>query len=145
MGFTTGFLGGLTLTYSVLYLTLYVHRSNRQIQHTVLSQQSVLLNSVAEPLPPLPEPPAYDVRKVSLTETLKDRWNAEIEGLVRRAEETDWNAVRERWEGRLGSVWGKLQAGEVAQRLNDAVAGTTEEMKRRAEESTQPTRLLEEK
>lgn len=36
---------------------------------------------------------------------LKQRWNAEIEGMVRRVEETDWREVRERWERRGVGLW----------------------------------------
>ena len=69
-----------------------------------------MLNSVVEPLPPLNEPPAYEVKEVSVVETMKDRWNSEIEGVVRRTQNIDWNEVRERWEARLGNVWEKLRA-----------------------------------
>ena len=41
---------------------------------------------------------------------MKDKWNAEVEGLVRRAQSTDWNEVRVRWERRLGNVWDKMRA-----------------------------------
>jgi len=146
MGFTTGLLGGVTLTYSVLYLTLYIHQANRKYQHTLLSQQSVLLNSVIEPLPPLPEPPAYDVKKVSMIETLKDRWNGEVEGLVRKAQNTDWNHVRERWEARIGTVFAKVRESEAGDRLKEMkenVVGTDEEVKKAATEAIQPKRLLE--
>ena len=131
MGFTTGFvctltfpppsfiptpcpnfslqLGGLTLTYSVLYLSLHFHRLNRQAQHTLVQQQTLLLNSIVEPLPPLPEAPAYEVRKESLKEMLKDRWNRELEETVKNVQETDWNQVRVRWEERVGDVWNQVR------------------------------------
>ena len=48
---------------------------------------------------------------------MKDRWNGEIEGLVRRIEDTDWNEVRERWERRVGNVWEKLRRSETEQEL----------------------------
>jgi altered-inheritance-of-mitochondria protein 5 len=138
----------VTLTYSVLYLSLYIHRANRKYQHTLLAQQSVLLNSVIEPLPPLPESPAYDVQKVNMAETLKDRWNGEVEGLVRRVQETDWNKVRARWESRIGTVWAKVRESEAGDRLREDVAGAGEEVKKAAETaqahpSPEPKRLLE--
>lgn len=132
MGFTTGLLGGATLTYSILYFTLYVHKANRNAQHTLLSQSHILLNSAVEPLPPLPELPAYEVRRTSLTEELKDRWNGEIEHAVRRLQTTDWDEVRQRWEKRIGNVFQRLGESDTGREVvaagdrlkdNAAVAG----------------------
>lgn len=171
MGFTTGLLGGATLTYSILYLTLYVHKTNRSAQHTLLSQSHILLNSAVEPLSPLPEPPAYEVRKTSLTEELKDRWNGEIENAVRRLQTTDWDEVRQRWERRIGNVFQRVSesdagkevaaagdrlkdtvaaaadgAKDAAQSMKDSVVGATEEAKDTARSATKKAtgkRLLE--
>jgi altered-inheritance-of-mitochondria protein 5 len=139
MGFTTGLLGGATLTYSILYLTLYVHKANRSAQHTLLSQSHMLLNSAVEPLPPLPEPPAYEVRKTSLTEELKDKWNGEIENAVRRLQTTDWDELRSQWERKIGNVFeraGESDAGkEVAaagDRLKDTVVAAADGAKEAA-------------
>jgi MICOS complex subunit MIC12 len=120
-------LGGVTLTYSILYLSLYLHRTNRTYQHTLLSQQSMLLTSLLDPQQPSSSPSSsfssttprsrsrYTIypetleveerRKESLAEVLKERWNAEVEGMVRRVEETDWREVRERWERRGVNIW----------------------------------------
>ncbi|EXJ83790.1 hypothetical protein A1O1_07417 [Capronia coronata CBS 617.96] len=117
MGFTTGFLGGVTLTYSLLYFSLYIHRANRSVQRSLLSQQATLLNSVVEPPPPLPEPPAYEVRRAGLVEALKDRWNSEIERVVRNFEETDWAEKRALLEEQAAIVWGKVKSSESAQNL----------------------------
>jgi MICOS complex subunit MIC12 len=154
MGFTTGLLGGATLTYSILYLTLYVHKANRNAQHTLLSQSHILLNSAVEPLPPLPELPAYEVRKTSLTEELKDRWNGEIEHAVRRLQTTDWNAVRARWERRIGNVFQRLQESDAGKdvaaasdKLKENVIGATEgsedAVKGKTARKTTEKRLLE--
>ncbi|KIW70926.1 hypothetical protein PV04_03154 [Phialophora macrospora] len=117
MGFTTGFLGGATLTYSLLYLGLYVHRANRTVQRTLLSQQSALLNSVVEPLPPLPDPPAYEVRRAGLAEQLKDRWNREVEKLVVNVQQTDWTAARENAERRLEGLWRAVRQSETGKEV----------------------------
>ncbi|EXJ80015.1 hypothetical protein A1O3_08301 [Capronia epimyces CBS 606.96] len=117
MGFTTGFLGGVTLTYSLLYFSLYVHRANRSVQRSLLSQQATLLNSVVEPLPPLPDPPAYEVRRAGLVEELKDRWNSEIERLVRNFQETDWTEKRARLEEQAAVVWTNVKSSESAHEL----------------------------
>lgn len=39
----------------------------------------------------------------------KDRWNRELEGVVRRVYETDWRRVRERAEDRVSAVLDKLK------------------------------------
>jgi hypothetical protein len=85
-----------------------------------------------------------------LTETLKDRWNAEVEGLVRRVEETDWNQVRARWESRIGAVWAKLRESKPGDSLKTNVVEAGEEVKKAAlqaqpEGSVEPGRLLETK
>jgi Altered inheritance of mitochondria 5 len=44
-------------------------------------------------------------REGSLVEMMKERWNEEVEGMVRRVQSTDWSGVRERWERRGVSAW----------------------------------------
>jgi len=48
---------------------------------------------------------------------MKDRWNREVEGLVRKAQTTDWEAVRIRWENRIKSAFDSLRSTEKAQEL----------------------------
>jgi MICOS complex subunit MIC12 len=43
-------------------------------------------------------------------EMAKDKWNREIEGLARRAYETDWAAVRATWGDRVVSAWGSVRS-----------------------------------
>ena len=119
----------MTLTYSVLYLSLYIHRANRNVQKTLLSQQATLLNSVVEPLPPLPDPPAYEVHKAGLTEELKDRWNREVEKLVRNIQETDWTQKRELYEERIAAVWSKVRSSDPAQELESKAKELEQKLK----------------
>jgi altered-inheritance-of-mitochondria protein 5 len=49
-----------------------------------------------------------------VVEMAKDRWNREIEGLLRGAYETDWNAVRAKWEDRVVGLASSAKNG-----LND--------------------------
>ncbi|KAI9754726.1 MAG: hypothetical protein M4579_004573 [Chaenotheca gracillima] len=104
MGFTTGFIGGITLTTTILYLSISAHRHNRTVQAHALRQQSTLLNSIFEPPAPI-TPEQRRPRKISFAETLKDRWNEEIEGLVRSIQRTDWGAVRGDAENAAGRIW----------------------------------------
>ncbi|KAH9876127.1 hypothetical protein J1614_004006 [Plenodomus biglobosus] len=97
MGFTTGFLGGVTLTSAVLYLTISLHTQNRTTQAALLRQQRQVLAEFYEPKKPEPEP-AYREVPMGLAEMAKDRWNRELEGLVKKVYETDWRRVRERGE-----------------------------------------------
>jgi altered-inheritance-of-mitochondria protein 5 len=64
----------------------------------------VLTNVVAPP-PPAPEPRPKEV-EVGLVEMAKDRWNRELEGVVRRVYETDWRRVGERVEDRVRGLGG---------------------------------------
>jgi len=107
MGFTAGFLGGVTLTASVLYLGVSVHRSNRAYQSTLVSQQSRILTNLIDGTPPPPRD--YQRKTAGVSEMAKDKWNGEIEGLVRRAYETDWVAVGHQWETRAAAAWGNLR------------------------------------
>lgn len=129
MGFTTGFLGGLTLTYSLLYISVYVHRQNRTHQSLLLRQQSRLLNSIIDPPEPEYAPPAYRVEQAGIEEQLKDRWNREVENLVRKAQHTDWEAVRIRWEGRLGNAWAKVRGTEQVQEIEQKVRDGAQDLK----------------
>lgn len=109
-------LGGLTLTYSVLYLSIYLHRANRAHQQTLLSQQTSLLISLLGPASKTSKPGRRPIsvdaeesrRKLSISEMVKDRWNAEVEGMASSLQQTDWGEVRQRWEERGVNLWRKL-------------------------------------
>jgi altered-inheritance-of-mitochondria protein 5 len=92
----------------VLYLTVSLHQKNRATQAALLRQQRALLVNVIEPLPPAPEPRPKEIA-VGLVEMAKDRWNRELETVVRRVYETDWRRVRERAEDRVGAVVEKIR------------------------------------
>ncbi|KAF2399138.1 hypothetical protein EJ06DRAFT_557628 [Trichodelitschia bisporula] len=104
MGFLAGFVGGATLTSSILYYSIAIHRRNRTAQCLALQQHSTSLSRLVEPEPPVIFSPVVEER-VSLAEQAKDRWNGEITALVRKAQMTDWTAVQQRWEGSLASLW----------------------------------------
>ncbi|ETN40050.1 uncharacterized protein HMPREF1541_04325 [Cyphellophora europaea CBS 101466] len=125
MGFTTGFLGGFTLTTGVLYLTIYLHKANRNVQHTILQQSSQLLHNVVEPPAPRPDPPPYEVKRAGLSEQLKDRWNSELEKMVSRIQTTDWTEQREIYTDKITNAWNNLrqteQVKELEQKAKEAV------------------------
>lgn len=58
-------------------------------------------------------------------ETAKDRWNAELEGGVRKLQRTDWGQVRERMEEGASRVWRRAFAGaeEGVKRVESEVGG----------------------
>lgn len=41
----------------------------------------------------------------------KDKWNRELEGVVRKVYETDWRRVREDLEDKVGNVIQKIREG----------------------------------
>jgi Altered inheritance of mitochondria 5 len=104
------------LTYSVLYLSIYLHRANRTHQQTLLAQQTSLLTSLVEPASKRSKPGMQHImvdadqsrRKQSISEMVKDRWNAEVEGMATTLQQTDWEEVRQRWERRGVNLWRNL-------------------------------------
>ena len=73
-------------------------------QSALLHQQSLILNNVVDPQPPLPPPTSREVR-AGVWETAKDRWNAQLEGEVKRLQRVDWNGVREQMEEGVSRVY----------------------------------------
>ncbi|KAL1635079.1 hypothetical protein SLS56_001831, partial [Neofusicoccum ribis] len=78
MGFTAGFLGGLTLTSSALYLSSLIHQRNRLQQSLSLRQSSHTLKQIYDPDRAY-TPPSLRVRTDGIGGIAKDRWNAEVE------------------------------------------------------------------
>ncbi|KAH8730152.1 hypothetical protein GQ44DRAFT_607337 [Phaeosphaeriaceae sp. PMI808] len=103
MGFTTGFLGGVTLTSAVLYLTISMHTQTRMQQAALLRQQRQVLADFYEPKQPEPEPTPRVV-PVGLVEMAKDRWNRSLEESIRKVYNTDWRRVREEAEDRASTI-----------------------------------------
>ncbi|KAI1371981.1 hypothetical protein F4677DRAFT_276153 [Hypoxylon crocopeplum] len=121
MGFTTGFTGGLTLTLSIAYLTVLAHQRNREHQIATIRQQTRLLSGIVDPLPPTLPPTRAELaaaERANLVERAKDRWNAEVEGAVRWAQNKDWDEVREGVELSVARLWAKAfgDAREQAER-----------------------------
>ncbi|KAK5724682.1 hypothetical protein LTR15_004729 [Elasticomyces elasticus] len=105
MGFTTGLLGGFTLTTALIHISLSIHARNRVTQSARLHQQSLLLNQIVDG-PPQPLPPSSPREvQAGLFETVKDRWNAELEGNVKKLQSTDWDGVRNQMEEGVSRVW----------------------------------------
>jgi len=107
MGFTTGLLGGFTLTTTLIYLSLNIHTHNRIHQAALLQQQALNLNNIVDPLPPAPPVPSRAIQ-AGLWDTAKDRWNHELESNIKKLYSTDWGAVRDRVEIGAGRVWRRL-------------------------------------
>ncbi|KAF4551678.1 Hypothetical protein D9617_12g035660 [Elsinoe fawcettii] len=110
MGFTTGFIGGITLTTTLIYLSLSLHTRNREAQASLLRQQAALLDNAVSPT--LPPPPSTARTAVpGLQERLKERWNRELEGNLRKVYGTDWRGVREEVEERVAGAWARAFQG----------------------------------
>lgn len=128
MGFTTGFvrplpppppstspltlpkIGGITLTTTLLYLSLAVHERTRLRQASLLRQQALILNNVVSPATPI-APSTSRSATPGLQERLKERWNRELEGNMRKVYGVDWRGVREEVEERVAGVWGRAMQG----------------------------------
>lgn len=101
----------MTLTSAVLYLTVSLHTQNRTTQAALLRQQRQVLSDFYEPKQADPEP-AYRVVPVGLAEMAKDRWNRELEGVVKKVYETDWRRVRERGEDSVLALVARIRQSE---------------------------------
>ncbi|KAI0842662.1 hypothetical protein F5Y06DRAFT_258219 [Hypoxylon sp. FL0890] len=127
MGFTTGFTGGVTLTLSIAYLTVLAHQRHREHQAAILRQQTRLITSIYDPLPPALPPTRYEqaaLERANLIERAKDRWNAEVEGAVHWVQSKDWDEVREDVELALARLWAKAFGGaqeQAEKKVEDAV------------------------
>jgi MICOS complex subunit MIC12 len=116
----------VTLTLSLAYLTVLAHQRNREQQASLLRQQTYALTALYDPLPPTLPPTRAElaaIERANLVETVKDRWNAEIEGAVRWAQTRDWEEVREGLETSVARLWARAfsDAGEAAQSSGKAV------------------------
>ncbi|KAK0514278.1 hypothetical protein JMJ35_002895 [Cladonia borealis] len=115
MGFTTSLFSGFTLTSTTLYLTLLYHQRARARQAAILHQQSLILNSLTDPviaseLATMEDEnysgglregiKDYRLEKATLAERWKDGWNRELESTVRWVQGFNWREVREAVEGR---------------------------------------------
>ncbi|KAK7732878.1 hypothetical protein SLS57_000821 [Botryosphaeria dothidea] len=105
MGFTGGFISGLALTSSVLYLSTLFHQRNRLQQSLNLRTSSHTLKQIYDP-DRIYTPPSLRTRTAGIGDIAKDRWNSEVERAVRRVQETDWREVGSEVEG---AVWGLIE------------------------------------
>ena len=115
-------------------MTLYLHKANRNVQHTILQQSAGLLHATIEPPAPVPDPPPYEVKRAGLTEELKDRWNSEIERMVRKIQTTNWQEQREIYEQKISNAWNNVKQTEQAKELEQKVKETVEGVKSTAKE-----------
>ncbi|KAF2759561.1 hypothetical protein EJ05DRAFT_509299 [Pseudovirgaria hyperparasitica] len=121
MGFTTGFLGGVTLTTSILYLASALHTQTRARQRELLRQQRLVLYNIVDPQPEIELPTRREVQ-VGVVEQAKDGWNRELEKAVRWAQEKDWALLRQGLEEDVARLWSRVKAstekkaGEVVEK-----------------------------
>lgn len=113
MGFLSGLVAGLTLTTTTLYLSLTLHQRSREHQAALLRQQTFLLHSIVDPTLFRSDidnelRPRYVITRGSWSERWKDRWNGDVEGVVRWAQALKWRTLREGAEGR----WREWSEGE---------------------------------
>ncbi|KAI2470891.1 hypothetical protein F4781DRAFT_153412 [Annulohypoxylon bovei var. microspora] len=140
MGFTTGFTGGVTLTLSIAYLTVLAHQRSREHQAAVLRQQTYLISSIIDPLPPTLPPTRSEIaiaERAHFTERAKDRWNSEVEGAVRWAQSKDWDDVREDAEAAFARLWAKAfnEAQEQVEKDQKKVDGADSKLSQSKEKA----------
>ncbi|KAL1973092.1 hypothetical protein VTN31DRAFT_6634 [Thermomyces dupontii] len=122
MSFLAGFLGGFTLTSSVLVVSLQVHRSLRQQQRHAICEQTQILSDLASPLGAYyrrfateNQPQARDnvvpEKRPSAEDLLKHQWNEEVKKLARRALTLRWEEVQHTAVQGFGAI-ARLVKGE---------------------------------
>ncbi len=139
----------MTLTLGVAYLTVLAHERNRRAQADNLRLQSRVLTSLLDPTPIPPPQSRADLaleERSTLLEAAKDRWNEELEGVVRRVQRTDWNGVREGLEGAvsrlLGTGFEKSREGieevenQAGPKVQEAVDRSRDTARRGVDEAT---------
>lgn len=135
MGFVSGFAGGVTLTLAVAYYSVLSHQRNRKQQAASLRAQARTLNSRFEPQPP-PAPTREELLRAersSLLDTVKDRWNAEIERAARSIQNANWEEI-------------KLARDEaIAKALGESIAATRHGIENAEEKIGEAASVIEEK
>lgn len=108
----------MTFAASALFITLQVHLANRQHQHHVIREQIDSINTIAL-RSRSKEGSEYDAavrsalarrgysprERPAMMELWKERWNQDVEKLVRRAQEVDWQDLR----GKVDGAWRSLK------------------------------------
>lgn len=143
----------MTLVLGAAYLTLQAHQRTRAQQAETLRAQAYILNSLSYVPASAPKPKTiaeelalleYQQELLAAAEQkrrhrystgdeaatflqrAKDRWNAEVEGVVRWATNKDWTAAREDAEFVAANVWARATGGEppahLAARTRDVVS-----------------------
>ncbi|KAK3351045.1 hypothetical protein B0H65DRAFT_487964 [Neurospora tetraspora] len=162
MGFVAGVTGGATLTLGLTYLAIAAHQQNRTHQSDLLRAQTRFVNTLArDTLPtnlrtrypvndedlayfPPPRSELVERERHRFVESVKDKWNHEIENAVRWAQTTDWSSVREKAEDAVASLFGfTIDRSEyAAEKAREAARIAAERMRYAAEEGKETGKIM---
>lgn len=134
--------GGAALTLAIAYMSTVGQLRAREEQSLLVQQESRTLDAAIDH-PPAPRRPTRSelaaAARANFTDRAKDRWNAEVEGVVRWLQNADWDRARERAEDRVGALVGATGADEAVERVKAAAqekgAAVKEELGEIAERS----------
>ncbi|KAK6535127.1 hypothetical protein TWF694_001609 [Orbilia ellipsospora] len=109
MGHLNGLVGGFVLTTSVVYLTTRQHQQHRKNSSLLLRESDNALKSILQP--PTPPKPriSYMETRPTITETMKDSWNAEIESIVKWLQNTSPTKISNSIEDMTRSAFSGLR------------------------------------
>ncbi|KAI5841306.1 hypothetical protein BZA05DRAFT_470770 [Tricharina praecox] len=103
-----GLVGGTVLTsFSVYLATSSLRERTARNSHTLRECRS-RLEALRKPAT-IPETPRPYLARPSIVETIKDRWNAELEGVWKWATSLDQVKIREDVEEMVGNIVRNLQ------------------------------------
>lgn len=166
MGFVAGVTGGATLTLGLTYLAISAHQRNRTHQSDLLRAQTRFVNTLArdtlptnlrtrypindEDLAYFPPPRSELVERARhrFVESVKDRWNQEIQNAVRWAQTKDWSSVREKAEDAVASLFGftidrsEYAAAKAKEAAKEAARIAAERMRYAAEEGRETGKIM---
>lgn len=104
------------------YLSVLAHQRIREQQSLALRTQALAIQHLVDPIPaPLPPSRAEiaAAQRATAVETVKDRWNQEIQNVARWAQTKDWDEVREGAEQGVAKLWTQV-FGESAAAADQA-------------------------
>jgi altered-inheritance-of-mitochondria protein 5 len=100
--------GGAVLTSATIYLAVAEIRNRTHYNSHTLRESRERLEALRKPAT-IPENSKPYIARPSLIETMKDRWNDELEGIWRWAQSLDSVRIREGLEEKTGNIVRNLQ------------------------------------
>lgn len=114
------------MTLAIAYLSVSAHQRTRAHQSSHLRAQASALRYATEGSPVASPPPPsraeLELRRRTVLDHAKERWNDEVLAAARWAQNTDWEAIRERLEDGAAQAWVRATGGTLADEAGAAAS-----------------------